>query len=133
MPLPAAFSEALIAIRAELRIRKATGQSVDTDVSLLYRFGAVKSMMVPYSAKLKEPGYNIMEIIPGKRLFDLPIPYEEIGYRKIDAFTKTDCRMFVQFWGEPKGHQTMNEYYHEIWVQYEDVLWQKRRTRAFFP
>jgi hypothetical protein len=119
LPLPFFFRECLSALRAI--IKEITDENIEDVYRMLYKVGAVCSMMIPYSERKEQPGYNIMEKIPGGLLFKLPTPYEKFGYEKM-SFSKTDIKNFIKMWGEPKTHTTMNEYYQDVWVKYEDKL-----------
>jgi len=121
LPLPAAFRECFIALRAIISVKKKSDEKTDNEYKFLYKLGAVLSMYIPYSEKKEQPGYNVMVKIPGGMLLKLPTPYDLFGYEKM-GFSKTDCKAFVSLWGEPKNHTTMNEFYHEIWEKYENKL-----------
>jgi hypothetical protein len=121
LPLPAAFREAMISIRKIISEKRKRQLDISDDLNFLYKLGIVSSMMLDYSEKLAMPGYNVMETIPGGLLCRLDIPYLKLGYSKIKLFNKTDCKMFVEAWGEPQDHLTMNEYYKEIWLKYENA------------
>lgn len=127
LPLPHAFKEAMISIRGIIRKKKKDKINITNDYKMLYKFGVVNSMCIPYSPSLKEPGFNIFERIPGGMLFNLDIPYKIIGYKEIELFNKTDCKEFVKLWGEPEKHQTMNTFYNEIWNKYESILIEERK------
>jgi hypothetical protein len=123
LPYPAAFREAMIALRVITKNKIKTNADInDEEYKFLYRIGVVNSMCIPYSYTLEQPGFNVMERIPGALLFSLPIPYKEIGYEKIPLFNKTDCKMFIKLWGIPETHFSMNEYYNSIWKKYEKIL-----------
>lgn len=127
LPLPHAFKESMIAIRGIIRRKKKDKIDVNDDYKMLYKFGVVHSMYLPYSHALKMPGFNIFERIPGGLLFNLDIPYKIIGYNEIELFNKTDCKNFVKLWGEPETHQTMNKFYNEIWNKYESILIEEKK------
>jgi hypothetical protein len=121
LPYPRAFSECFIALRAMINEKKKNNENIENDYKFLYKLGVINSMCIPYSERKEQPGFNVMVNIPGRLLLSLPTPYEIFGYEKI-GFSKTDCKAFVQLWGEPKSHTTMNEIYHEIWYKYESKL-----------
>lgn len=121
LPIPAAFREAMIALRSIIKDKNNDSIDSKDDYNLLYRLGVINSMAMPYSEFLKQPGFNVLERIPGGMLFNLDIPYKKIGYNQIELFNKIDCKNFVNLWGEPESHQTMNTYYNNIWIKYERI------------
>lgn len=127
LPLLRAFKEIMISIRGIIKEKKREKIDVNNDYQILYKFGVVSSMCIPYSSYLKEPGFNTMERIPGGMLFNLPTPYKIMGYKEIELFNKTDCKEFVKLWGEPETHQTMNTLYNDLWHQYELILMNERK------
>ena len=66
LPLPGAFREAAIATRALIRECRKKGQPYGEQLALLYWLAAVSSFSIPYSQKLQEPGYNVIDVCPGQ-------------------------------------------------------------------
>ncbi len=75
LPLPRAFREAAIATRGLIRIKKKANENYGEELSLLYGFAAINSFSIPYSEVLQEPGYNVIESMPGKMVENLPFSY----------------------------------------------------------
>lgn len=119
LPLPGAFREATIATRALIREKRKENQKFDEELALLYWLAAVNSFSVPYSEVLQQPGYNVVESIPGKVLKSLPFTYDELGYEKLEILNKTDVKWLKEAWGEPVSHNTLNDLHKDVWKDYE--------------
>ena len=103
----------------------------EEELSFLYWLAAIDSFSIPYSEKLKEPGYNIFESIPGERIRKLPFTYNQLGYNQLKLLNKTDIKWLVESWGEPSAHTTLHEMHKPVWVEYENRLIEKRRKEIF--
>lgn len=126
LPLPAAFREGCVAARMlvrELGIETAEGREV---VDLLYWLAAVDSFMLDYAQVLQEPGYNVMESIPGATFRGLPFTFQQLGCDKLRLLNKTDKKWLVAIHGQPSSHQTLNELHRAVWDHYERALVAKR-------
>jgi hypothetical protein len=119
LPLPAAFREALIAIRALIRLKRAKSESCEDEITLLYFLAAIYSFSVPYSEMLKEPGFNVIESMPGDIFKNLPFTYKELGYENLSLLNKTDKKFLIELWGEPEQHSTLNNIHNSLWRKYE--------------
>lgn len=131
MPLPASFREAAIATRALIREKIKDKELYDEQLYLLYWLVAVDSFSIPYSEKLKEPGYNVMESIPGEKLKTLPFSYKQLGYTDLTLLNKTDVKWLIETWGEPEAHSTLHKLHLDVWEEYEDKLRIKRNSDPF--
>jgi hypothetical protein len=127
LPLPAAFRESAIALRALIREKRKTGDTYIEELSMLYWLAAIDSFSIPRSEVLKQPGYNVMEFIPGKLLKTLPFDYKSLGYEQLSLLKQTDIKWVVEAWGEPKAHSTLHQIHKAIWEEYELEL-QKHQT-----
>lgn len=119
LPLPAAFKEAAIAVRALIRERIERNEDPATEKSFLYWLAAVESFGLPYSELLQQPGFNVMQTIPGDVIKALPFTYDQLGYRYLTLLKKTDVKWCLSAWGEPTTHTTLNALHHEVWSKYE--------------
>ena len=126
LPLPAAFREAALATRTLIRQFRQEHRPYDDMLAFFYWLAAVYSFPLAYSEKLKEPGYNILETIPGKKVISLPFSYLQLGYEKLDLLNKTDIKWLMESWGEPNAHTTMNALHRSLWDEYELKLLSKR-------
>ena len=88
---------------------------------------------IPYSSVLQEPGYNVIESIPGEKLKNLPFAYQELGFQKIELLNKTDIKWLIEKWGEPTAHTTLHEMHINVWHQYENKLKKKQTERTKNP
>jgi len=83
---------------------------------------------LPYADRLKEPGYNVIESIPGRLLRSLPIDYRQLGYNELRLLNKTDKKWLVEAYGEADAHTTLNRIHRRLWDEYEEKLLQRRRV-----
>jgi hypothetical protein len=128
LPLPGAFREAAVAIRTIISEKRKNKKNYEEDLNFLYWLAAVRSFMLDYAPKLNEPGFNVIESIPGKRIKSLPFSYNELGYKKLELLNKTDCKWLVELWGEPQSHSTLNDLHADVWDEYERKLIRKRNA-----
>lgn len=128
LPLPAAFREAAIAVRSLIRACRKATESYDEQLTFLYWLAAIDSFGVPYSERLQEPGYNVVESIPAKILKGLSFSYTQLGYEKLNLLNKTDVKWLVEKWGQPMCHTTLHDLHMTVWNEYEEKLFAKRRA-----
>ena len=126
LPLPAAFDESAKAIRSIIRDKKKQNISFDDELKFLYKLACVRSFMLDYAQRLKQPGYNVMVNIPGGLLFDLEMDYQKIGIEELNLLTKTDKSLMIEKWGIPNNNSSMNKLYNELWEKEENRLIRKR-------
>ncbi len=128
LPLPAAFREAAVALRTLIRQKKKDKEDYIDELTLLYWFAAINSFSIPYSNYLKQPGYNVFESIPGNVIKTLEFSYLDLGYEHLELLNKTDVKLLVELWGEPKKHTTLHKIHKDIWSQYEKALLLKQQN-----
>lgn len=133
LPLPAAFREASVALRAFIRAKRKEKQPYEEELAFLYWLAAICSFPIPYSARLQEPGFNVIESMPGTVIRNLPFEYRVLGYQKLELLTATDRKWVVETWGEPEQHSTLHELHLSTWKAYEDKLLKSRRERSVDP
>lgn len=126
LPLPHAFNEAAVAARALIRGKRKAARPFEEELSLLYWLAAVRSFMLDYAPRLKEPGFNVMESIPGRQVCTLPFTYKDLGYRELVLLKKTDWKWMVEVWGEPRSHTTLNAIHRRVWDTHETKLIEAR-------
>ena len=83
--------------------------------------------MLDYAPRLKEPGINVMEAIPGRGLRGLSYSYSALGYSELSLLNKTDVKWLQEAWGEPQRHSTLNELHRDVWDEYENRLIAERQ------
>lgn len=132
LPLPAAFREAAIAIRALIRERIKKNEDFADELALLYWLAAVESFGVPYSEYLQQPGFNVLQSIPGAVIKCLPFSYSQLGYKHLRLLNKTDVKWCVARWGESLDHTTLNKLHAETWRKFEieEQIRQDRQRQA---
>lgn len=131
MPLPASFREGVIATRALIREKRKAKEPYDDQLQLLYWLAAIDSFSIPSSEKLGEPGYNVIESIPGEKLKSLPFTFKQLGYKALSLLNKTDVKWLIEMWGEPETHTTLHKLHFDVWEEYEDKLIIKRNSNPF--
>jgi len=129
LPLPASFREAAMATRSLIREKRKAKKSFNEELYLLYWLAAIDSFSIPYSEKLKEPGYNVIESIPGNKLKGLPFNYQTLGYTGLKLLNKTDLKWLIEAWGEPTTHNTLHKLHIEVWEEYENKKIRKELSK----
>lgn len=127
LPLPAAFREAMIAIRTMIRSKRKDKEKYDDELAMLYWLAAIDSFSLEYSENLKEPGFNVLSLVPGEKLKTLKFEYNTLGYKYLRLLQKTDVKWLVENWQEPESHNTLYEFHKELWFRYEALLKEKRK------
>ncbi len=122
LPLPRAFREAAVAVRSLVREKKKLRIAVKEELTLLYWLAAVNSFSVPFSEVLNEPGYNVIQSIPGKTMQTLPFTYGELGYEYLTLLNKTDVKWIEEAWGSPSSHTTLYSMHIDLWKESEKRL-----------
>ena len=126
LPLPAAFKKGMVAVRTIIKEKIKAGKNTTNDVQLLYRLATVHSFCIPYASRLKEPGWNVIEAVPGAILWNAGLDYKQIGFTKLPLINKTDTKWLVEVFGNPTKHSTLNVVLREIWDKYELMLMRER-------
>jgi hypothetical protein len=129
LPLPAAFREAAVAVRTMIREARKDRRSTGRQLELLYWLAAVASFSVPYAARSRQPGVNVMEVGSGAEIAALPFTYDALGYERLDLLTATDKQAIAAAWGEPGSHSTLNALHRDVWERYEDLSIRVRDRR----
>lgn len=127
LPLPAAFNEAAISLRALIGIHMEEQRDPTASLKLLYWISAVASFMPERAAKAQVPGFNVVITIPGTRLFGLKADWSSLGYEKLPLLVARDIRMLIALWGEPKTHGTLLKQHQALWDEYEGKLVERIR------
>lgn len=130
LPLPGAFREAAVAVRALIRQRRKKSEDVTDWLQLLYWLAAVESFSIPYSERLQEPGFNVMESIPGHVVQSLQFSYQELGHAQLPLLNRTDVTWLEEKWGAPASHTTLHELHQAVWLEYEARLHTRRDTET---
>lgn len=131
LPLPSAFREAAIAARVLIRQKRKEKTSYQEELALLYWLAAVDSFSILYSKVLNQPGYNVIESIPGTIVKNLPFSYQDLGYERLELLNKTDVKWLRETWGDPKSHTTLHLLHNDVWRQYEAELKLKQEQQLY--
>lgn len=119
LPWPIGFKESVLALRAIIRDKNKANLDYESDLLSLYHLAAWESFCPKQCENIKEPAFKVFEQIPGGIVADLPVDYQQLGYEQLKLLTKTDAKMLVNLYGEPKQHSTLNQLYADIWQQAE--------------
>lgn len=131
LPYPAAFREAVLGLRAIIREKVKNKQPFEKELTELYKIAVWQSFSMPYAARAKTPGFNILERVPGSLIANLEYDYQDMGYEKLELINKTDAKRLVELWGEPKTHRTLLEVYSNLWDKYEDDYIHTINTKGY--
>lgn len=127
LPLPAAFREVSLALRAIIRQLRKDGHPFDNELRQLHYWAAISSWGEAYSTALQGPGYSVLANTPYAKLAELDLSYEIIGSEKLEGLNKSDRRMMREAWGEPKVHTTAHALYETLWREQERKAVERRR------
>lgn len=116
LPLPGAFRQMALALRALIREKKKKGEDFEPLLRELHHFGAVSSWSLPYNEIAREPGFNVIERTPYAKLVALDLGWDTIGCDELLLLNKTDRALMRQAWREPRRHTTANALYHDLWL-----------------
>jgi hypothetical protein len=122
LPLPAAFREMAIALRAIIRRLRRDERPFNEELHQLHYWAALSSWSLPYSEALGEPGYNVFESTPYAKLAELDLSYHVIGSEELVGLNGTDRKMMRDAWGAPKTHTTAHAVYGDLWREQERKL-----------
>ena len=90
------------------------------------------SFRLDYAERVQQPGYNIVEAVPGAVLWNADLDYHRIGFEELRLINKTDAKWIVQVFGEPINHSTLNAVMRSLWDHYETQLLHDRKKRLGF-
>lgn len=128
LPLPAAWREMAIALRAIIRQARKDKVGFEEYLRTLHGLAAISSFA----------GFGILERIPYARLANLDLSYARIGSDSLELLNKTDGKWMREAWGEPFAHTTAQDLYRDLFeaerkrVREEDEAANKERTQRFF-
>jgi len=122
LPLPGAFAAAAAIWRGRIRKLRQTKGDWVTSLLSLYRLAALASLSPPYSEVARQPGFNVVQVIPGSVVRALHVDYQMLGYKHLTLLTVTDTKWLVEAFGEPGGHSTVHGIHHAVWAEYERRL-----------
>lgn len=130
LPMPGAFTEAALGLRAVIRDKIKNNEDYEDYLKELYTLAVWQSFSMKYSERAGTLGHNILERIPGSKIAKLKCDYQDIGYKHLDLINKTDAKRLVAIWGEPKSHTTLLDFHSDLWKKYEDEYIHIRKTKG---
>ena len=130
LPLPFGFREAILGLRAIIRVRRAEGSSTEEPLRLMHWLAAAESFRIPFAARLHEPGYNVFEAAPERDIRRMALDWNSIGCDSLSILTKTDRKLMRETWGTPDNHTTAHALYESLWLEIEDRLIKERAARS---
>ena len=102
LPLPAAFREASIALRAMIRAKRKAKLPYEDELRQLHRLGAMSSLAP----------YDDLEMTPYTEFERIDLRPETIGWTEIVSVT--DAKWMAEAWAEPKRHTTAAALYPDV-------------------
>lgn len=128
LPFPAAFNEAISVLRMDIRQQRKNKENYQAHLDRLYQLAVWFSFCdISYVPEVPCVGYFVFEHIVGSKITSLPFSYDEIGYEKLPSLGKSDIKLLVEHYGEPKNHSTLNEKYQHLWTSYIEKMVVKQR------
>ena len=127
LPLPAAFREAAIALRKQIRSARKAGTDYEPFLGKLYDLAVYHEFLfrdptvtvVVNGHATQYPDYNVAEIADKSGAqAELMCTYEEFGFRKLPLLNDTDGRWLVEKRGEPTGHRSVRDAHQSLWHGY---------------
>mgnify|MGYP001440965360 CR=1 FL=1 len=104
MPLPAAFREACIALRAIIRTKKKADGDFDADLRELHYWAAVQSIAC----------YDELDITPYASIASLDLTPAIVGWEHLPLLNKSDGKQMSELWPAPARHTTGAALYPEV-------------------
>jgi hypothetical protein len=112
LPLPAAFREAAIALRAIIRAKRKAGQPVDSELSELHRLAAIESLAP----------YDFLDVTPFNEITDLDLTPPNVGWDELPLLNKTDRNYMCAAWSGPTRHTTGEYLFPHVRQRASDAL-----------
>lgn len=104
LPLPAAFREAAIALRAIIRVKRKTGAPSEAELTELHRLAAIASLAP----------YDPLDITPFTDIEKLDLTPSYVGWEELSLLNKTDRQWMAETWPSPERHATGESVYPEV-------------------
>lgn len=104
LPLPAAFREAAIALRAIIRAKRKASAPFEAELTELHRLAAIASLAP----------YDPLDITPFAEIEKLDLAPSYLGWDALPLLNKTDREWMAEAWPSPKRHATGESEYPEV-------------------
>lgn len=128
IPLPAAYEDACISMRMLIKLKIKEKKVYQSELQQLYRFACEYDLFYsePYLEEIKEPSFNLSEVLKKSKLKSLEMPYERIGYNHLSLLNNNDIKLLVSEFGEPESHYDVRQYHKDIFDEAIFLLKVKR-------
>ena len=136
IPVPAAFRNIAMAIRADIRARRK--EKIDTTdlLAKLYQWAVIEDFFTQIEWN-RISDHGILRSATRPFIKRIQAPYKTIGYANLYLLKKTDVKWLVEAFGEPEAHSTARDANLELWqeaveafraaaVQDEQKFWRSR-------
>lgn len=104
LPLPAAFQEAAIALRAMIRVNRKSRAPFEAELTELHKLAAIASLAP----------YDPLDITPFAVIEKLDLAPANIGWDELPLLNKTDRQWMSETWPSPARHVTGESLYPEV-------------------
>lgn len=123
------FQQGALVIRAVLRDLDALDRRADnTDwvaqtqreiwLERLFRLAAQASFLHDEVDDMPNMGWRTLNSRFDRREVEkLPMPWHQLGYRKLRLLNQSDCRAMVKCFGEPTGHLSAKSFHRIAWTK----------------
>jgi hypothetical protein len=131
LPLPAAWREMAVALRAMIRAARKAGTDHGQHLVDLHRLAALWSFAVESDAD-NGRGYGLFEMTPYSRFTGLDLSWDVIGCDRLCLLKVTDRKWMREAWGEPATHSTARQVHADLYEAVErrvDELNEQERER----
>lgn len=116
LPLPAAWDEMAVALRAMVRMARKEGGDTEPHLRELHQLAALWSFAVESPAD-RGVGYGLFEMTPYSRFAGMDLSWEKLGCDELVLLKVTDRKWMRDVWGEPPVHTTAKRLYVDLYSQ----------------
>lgn len=117
LPLPAAWREMAIALRAMIKDSRKAERDFQPELRELHQLAGIWSFSDPAPSGRAGSAYRIMELTPYARLAALDLSWDRIGCDELSLLNQTDRKLMRSVWGEPKTHSTACLLYRKLFLE----------------
>jgi hypothetical protein len=114
LPLPAAWREMAIALRAMIKQARNEGLDFEDRLRELHQLASIWSFSDPAPSGRAGAGYGVIEMTPYAKLAALDLAWDKIGCDELSLLNQADRKLMRQLWGEPAQHATAHDLYREF-------------------
>jgi hypothetical protein len=114
LPLPAAWREMAIALRAMISLARKSDESYENYLKELHQLASIWSFSDPAPSGRAGTGYRIMELTPYAKFAAFDLQWNRIGCDKLALLNQSDRKLMRYAWGEPDNHSTASQLYREF-------------------